>query len=71
MIHGKGENQEEVCLHSMCQGEMPMSVRECYGKMLTVLIRTPNLEGMIENFDKDLSHSNEIDLIELKNATSK
>ena len=55
----------------MCQGEMPMSVRECYGKMLTVPIRTPNLEGMIENFDKDLSHSNEIDLIELKNATSK
>ncbi|ENY8423478.1 flavodoxin family protein [Clostridioides difficile] len=55
----------------MCQGEMPIYVRERYEKMLAVSIRAPNLEGMVENFDKDLSHPNETDLIELKNAISK
>ncbi|CCL50809.1 putative conjugative transposon protein [Clostridioides difficile CD9] len=39
--------------------------------MLAVSIRAPNLEGMVENFDKDLSRPNETDLIELKNAISK
>lgn len=52
----------------MCQGEMPIYVRERYEKMLAV---SPNLEGMVENFDKDLSRPNETDLIELKNAISK
>ncbi|AMM58507.1 TPA: hypothetical protein KN209_001231 [Clostridioides difficile] len=55
----------------MCQGEMPIYVRERYEKMLAVSIRAPNLEGMVENFDKDLSRPNETDLIELKNAISK
>ncbi|WP_366250861.1 hypothetical protein [Thomasclavelia ramosa] len=31
--------------------------------MLATSICTPNLEGMVENFDKDLSHPNETDLI--------
>ena len=59
-----------VCTH-MCQGEMPIYVRERYEKILAVSIHAPNLEGMVENFDKDLSHPNETDLIELKNDISK
>lgn len=59
-----------VCTH-MCQGKMPMSGRERYEKMLSAPIHAPNLEGMIENFDKALSHPDETDLIELKNAASK
>lgn len=50
-------------LSYVVQREMPMSVRERYEKMLAASIRTPNLEGMVENFDKDLSHPNETDLI--------
>nr|WP_306796038.1 hypothetical protein [Thomasclavelia ramosa] len=42
---------------------MSMSVQERYEKMLATSICTPNLEGMVENFDKDLSHPNETDLI--------
>lgn len=38
---------------------------------LIISIRAPNLEGMVENFDKDLSPPNETDLMELKNALSK
>ncbi|CCL00365.1 hypothetical protein BN166_300004 [Clostridioides difficile E10] len=48
-----------------------MSVRKLYEKVLASSIRAPNLEGMIEKFDKDLPHSNDTDLIELKNAISK
>ena len=55
----------------MCQGEMPIYVRERYEKMLSAPIHAPNLEGMIENFDKAFSHPDETDLIELKNAASK
>ncbi|AVD37794.1 flavodoxin family protein [Clostridioides difficile] len=59
-----------VCTH-MCKVEIPMSVRKLYEKVLASSIRAPNLEGMIEKFDKDLPHSNDTDLIELKNAISK
>lgn len=55
----------------MCKVEIPMSVRKLYEKVLDSFIRAPNLEGMIEKFDKDLPHSNDTDLIELKNAISK
>lgn len=50
---------------------MRMSVREHYEKMLSAPIHVSNLDGMIENFDKALSHPDETDLIELKNAASK
>ena len=46
----------------MCQGKMPMSVRERYEKMSLSPIKIPNLKGMIENFDKALTHPNEDDL---------
>ena len=46
----------------MCQGKMPMAVRHRYEKMLKSPIRIPNLRGMIENFDKALSHPSQEDL---------
>ena len=46
----------------MCQGKMPMSVRERYEKMASSPIHMPNIKGMIENFDKALSHPDETDL---------
>lgn len=50
-------------LSYVVQREMSMSVQERYEKMLATSICTPNLEGMVENFDKDLSRPNETDLI--------
>lgn len=52
----------------MCQGRMPMSVRERYKKMQKSPIPVPNLRGMIENFDQALSHPDEKDLADLKEA---
>ena len=52
----------------MCQGKMPMSVRERYEKMQNSPIPVPNLKGMIENFDLALSHPDEQDLENLKAA---
>lgn len=52
----------------MCQGKMPMSVRERYEKMQKSPIPVPNIKGMIENFDKALSHPDQADLDALKAA---
>ena len=50
----------------MCQGKMPMTVRERYVKMMKSPIHIPNLQGMIENFDKALTHPDAQDLEALK-----
>lgn len=52
----------------MCQGKMPMTVRERYEKMLSSPVKVPNIQGMIENFDKALTHPDAADLDALKNA---
>ena len=52
----------------MCQGKMPMSVRERYEKMLKSPVKIPNVQGMIENFDKALSHPDSADLQALRKA---
>lgn len=46
----------------MCQGKMPLSVRERYVKMLAQPDHRPGLERMIENFDRALSHPDREDL---------
>ena len=46
----------------MCQGKMPVSVRERYEKMLNGPAPAVNLKAMIENFDQALSHPSEQDL---------
>ena len=55
----------------MCQGKMPMAVRQRYEKMLKSPIRIPNLQGMIENFDKALDHPNQEDLDMLRQQLSR
>ena len=46
----------------MCQGKMPMSVRERYEKMLKMPVPAKNLKMLIENFDQALTHPDQHDL---------
>lgn len=50
----------------MCQGKMPMSVRQRYEQMQNSPAKIPNIEDLIENFDKALDHPNQNDLDALK-----
>lgn len=50
----------------MCQGKMPASVRERYVKMKNSPLPIPNIDKMIENFDKAVSHPDNEDLQNLK-----
>lgn len=52
----------------MCQGKMPMSVRQRYEAMKAQPAHIPNLDALIENFDKALSHPDAADLEQLKQA---
>ena len=52
----------------LCQGKMPMSVRERYEKMQKSHMPVPNLKAMLENFDRALSHPDAQDLEVLKEA---
>lgn len=54
----------------MCQGKMPQSVRERYVKMKEQPDHMPNLDAMIENFDKALSHPDADDLEKLANPVN-
>ena len=54
----------------MCQGKMPLSVRERYVKMKEQPNHMPNIDAMIENFDKALSHPDANDLEKLANLVS-
>ena len=54
----------------MCQGKMPLSVRERYVKMKEQPDHMPNIDAMIENFDKALSHPDANDLEKLANLVS-
>ena len=46
----------------MCQGKMPQSVRDRYMKMKTQPEHPANIDALIENFDRALSHPDEDDL---------
>ena len=48
--------------------KMPMSVRQRYENMKKQPIHLPNLDAMIENFDKAVSHPDADDLERLKQA---
>ena len=52
----------------MCQGKMPQAVRQHYEAMLAAPGHAPNLEAMIENFDRALSHPDAEDLARLTEA---
>ena len=46
----------------MCQGKMPQSVRDRYVMMKEKPNHAPNLDELIENFDRALSHPDNEDL---------
>ena len=50
----------------MCQGKMPQSVRDRYVKMKEMPDAKPNLDALIANFDRALSHPDEADLNDLR-----
>ena len=50
----------------MCQGKMPQSVRERYVKMKENPEHPDNIDALIENFDRALSHPDEDDLERLR-----
>ena len=52
----------------MCLGKMPMAVRELYEKMKQQPNPAPNLDGLIRNFARALTHPDDHDLEELKQA---
>ena len=52
----------------MCQGKMPVSVRQRYEAMKAKPLHIPNLDALIENFDKALAHRDAADLDQLKQA---
>jgi len=52
----------------MCQGKMPQSVRERYVKMQASPLPIPNLDSLIENFDRAATHPNAEDLHRLTAA---
>ena len=52
----------------MCQGKMPASVRERYVKMKNSPLPIPNIDTMIENFDKAISHPDHEDIDRLKGS---
>ena len=52
----------------MCQGKMPLSVRERYMKMKELPNCPPNMDQMIENFDNALTHPDQNDLAKLDQA---
>lgn len=54
----------------MCQGKMPHSVRKRYVKMKEQPDHMPNIDAMIDNFDKALSHPDADDLVKLAESVS-
>ena len=53
----------------MCQGKMPLSVRQRYEKMReSGGARIPNVQGLIDNFDRALTHPDSGDLEALKKS---
>ena len=54
----------------MCQGKMPLSVKERYVKMIEEHGHKPNLDALLENFDSALSHPDSNDLEMLKDLVA-
>ena len=67
-VEGSLDRSNTVFGHYMCQGKMPLSVRQRYEGMKKQPIHLPNLDALIENFDNALSHPDAEDLERLKQA---
>lgn len=59
------DSSNEIIGEYMCQGKMPNSVRERYMKMKESDNCPSNIDALIDNFDKALSHPDEKDLEKL------
>lgn len=59
------EESNTVIGEYMCQGKMPQSVKDRYIKMKEQSNCPPNIDMLIENFDRALSHPNKDDLNKL------
>lgn len=59
------DSSNEVIGEYMCQGKMPNSVRERYMKMKESDNCPPNIDALIDNFDKALTHPDKKDLEKL------
>lgn len=59
------DSSNQIIGEYMCQGKMPQSVRERYLKMKESNNCPPNIDALIDNFDKALSHPDEKDLEKL------
>lgn len=55
----------------MCQGKMPPAVRQRYEAMLAAPGHAPNLQAMIDNFDRALTHPDTADLAGLQEAVAR
>ena len=55
----------------MCQGKMQQAVRDRYVKMKAQPDAAPNLDQLIDNFDRALSHPDAADLENLRQAILK
>lgn len=64
-VKGNIDSSNQIIGEYMCQGKMPQSVRERYLKMKESNNCPPNIDALIDNFDKALSHPDEKDLEKL------
>lgn len=64
-VKGNIDSSNQIIGEYMCQGKMPSSVRERYLKMKESNNCPPNIDVLIDNFDKALSHPDEKDLEKL------
>ena len=67
-VQKKLDSSNRVIGSFMCQGKMPLSVRQRYEAMKKQPLHLPNLDALIENFDQALSHPDAEDLERLKQA---
>ena len=65
-VHAAIDGSNTVVGEYMCQGKMPQSVRDRYVKMKEMPDAKPNLDALIANFDRALSHPDEADLNDLR-----
>lgn len=60
------DKSNQVVGEYMCQGKMPQAVRDRYVKMKEQPDHMPNLDLLIANFDRALSHPDKKDLDKLR-----
>ena len=60
------DESNELLGYFICQGKMPLTVKQKYIEMIKVNPEDKNLQVSIKNFDEALNHPDESDLRELK-----